>query len=224
MCDETLYAAQLRALHWQGYDCFFHPFNRQTSIGDMAQTVLAHDKQPLVLVGLSMGGIVALETYTQAPARIEGMILLNTTPKEDSLGKARYQQIENIRTHGMAQLFQEFFLPAYLAEENRTAELETSILQMAEKLGADVFERQSIALLSRQSYESILTEINCPTLLIAGALDRLCPPQLHIDMAGKIADASLTIIEKCGHFSTLEKADKVTERILRFLRYKKRYS
>jgi pimeloyl-ACP methyl ester carboxylesterase len=81
---------------------------------------------------------------------------------------------------------------------------------MGMSLGEGVFERQSLALRDRQDSTSTLPTINCPTLVLCGEEDSLCPPQLHREMASLIPGARLEIILDCGHLATMEQPDRVT--------------
>ena len=85
MCDERLFSGQIRHLEKLGYSCHFIELDQQDSIEDMADYTLSRVEGPLVLVSLSMGGIVALEAIGQAPERVVGLCLLNSTPFKDSL-------------------------------------------------------------------------------------------------------------------------------------------
>ena len=54
------------------------------SVTAMAEAALALAEGPLVPVGLSMGGYIALEMARLAPDRMAGVALLNTAYREDT--------------------------------------------------------------------------------------------------------------------------------------------
>jgi pimeloyl-ACP methyl ester carboxylesterase len=106
----------------------------------------------------------------------------------------------------------------YLAVAHRNDEkLLGTILDMALDLGADVFRIQSLALRDRVNSVPTLATIDCPTLVMCGDEDTLCPPAYHKLMAGQIPGARLNIIENCGHLSSLEQPDVVTRELRNLL-------
>lgn len=95
--------------------------------------------------------------------------------------------------------------PAYLAAQNRERrDILDLVMAMAEDLGTDVFVRQSEAIRTRSDARVVLAGIACPTLVICGAEDRLCPPEWHREMAAAIPGAKLEIIDGSGHLPPLE--------------------
>ena len=88
------------------------------------------------------------------------------------------------------------------------------ILDMALDLGPSVFRRQSLALRDRVDSVPTLKTINCPTIVLCGGEDMLCPVEYHELMAKEIPGARLRVIEDCGHLSSLEQPEIVTQELL----------
>lgn len=88
---------------------------------------------------------------------------------------------------------------------------------MAQSVGANAFERQQQAIMSRIDSRPFLSAIACPTLVLCGREDALTPVELHEEMASAIVDSRLVVIEQCGHMSPLEQAQQVTEALLAWL-------
>ena len=53
-------------------------------------------------------------------------------------------------------------------------------------------------------------EISCPTVLIIGREDSVCVPHIHWEMAEKIGNAPVVIIENSGHLSSIGQPEAVT--------------
>jgi pimeloyl-ACP methyl ester carboxylesterase len=85
------------------------------------------------------------------------------------------------------------------------------IHSMAASLGKEVFERQQRAIMSRPDSRSTLAGISCPTLVVCGENDLITPPALAAEMADGIANARLVIIPQCGHLSTLDQPEGVSQ-------------
>lgn len=219
MCDAELWTAQLERLG-ADYDVSVGDITGADSIAAIAEQVLETAPPSFALAGLSMGGIVALEMWRRAPERIERLALLDTNYRSDSPERQqlRDRQVNDVNAGAIEQVLRDELKPNYLArchQSNLT--LLDQVLAMGMALGAEVFTRQSLALRNRPDSANTLPTINCPTLVLCGAEDRLCTPELHRDMAVRIPGASLQVIADCGHLSTMEQPDRVNEALLRWL-------
>ncbi|MEL6507189.1 MAG: alpha/beta fold hydrolase [Pseudomonadota bacterium] len=219
MCDAALFRAQVGSLGPRHAVSHADLANDNTVAG-MATRLLASAPARFCLAGLSMGGIVAFEVWRQAPDRVAGLVLMNTTPFADSPARqnVRQDQMARVRDGQLRTVVMEELKPNYLGAQTRddTVLLE-DIYAMANRLGPDVFYRQSEALMSRADSAQTLTMITCPTLIIAGDEDEVCPPDLHEIMHQAIGGSSLHVLSDCGHLSTLERPDRVTGLLTDFL-------
>ena len=209
MCDERLWAPQVDALD---LPVFIGDTTRADNFEEMARQVLQDAPPTFAVAGLSMGGILAFEILRQAPERVTHLALIDTTPHPDTPAKrtTRLEQINIAIQGGLRELAVESLKPVYLAECNRDdEELLDVILNMALSLGPDTFEQQSLALKDRPDSMPMLASIDCPAAVICGKEDLLCPVELHELMAREIPNATLTVINDCGHLSTLEQPDAV---------------
>lgn len=215
MCDARMWANQIEAIKGP---VSVPDLSVHDNFVDMAASVLGNAPDRFAVAGLSMGGILALEIWRQAPDRITHMALLDTNPFSDSPDRQslRLQQIEQVLAGGLRELAVDSLKPLYLAESNREDEaLLNVILDMALDLGPDTFRRQSLALRNRKDSVETLTFIDCPVTVICGSEDTLCPLSYHEYMANRIPDAELIVIDDCGHLSSMEQADIVSNELLR---------
>jgi pimeloyl-ACP methyl ester carboxylesterase len=60
-------------------------------------------------------------------------------------------------------------------------------------------------------------EVRCPTLVIAGAADRMTPARHAASLADTIEGAQLVILPACGHMMMVEQPDAVLDALLAFL-------
>jgi len=215
MCDERQWQPQLASFE---QTVFHADTTTADNFRDMAATTLANAPDRFAIAGLSMGGILAFEIWRQAPERVTHMALLDTNPHAEmpERQELRQKQIEAALAGGLRELAIESLKPLYLAAAHRDdEELLGTILDMALDLGPDVFRRQSLALRDREDSVSTLQTIDCPTLVMCGDEDTLCPVSYHELMAKKIPNARLRIIENCGHLSSLEQPNIVTKELKR---------
>jgi pimeloyl-ACP methyl ester carboxylesterase len=215
MCDERMWEAQIRDLPQSTQVPSLAGFK---TFSEMASSILENTPEQFGVAGLSMGGILALEMWRQAPERITHIALIDTNPFADAPDRKslRLQQIETALNGGLRELAVEQLKPLYLAQSNRDDdELLGTILDMALDLGPEVFRTQSIALRDRADSVEILTDISCPTVVICGAEDTLCPVGYHEYMASRIPGAKLIVIDDCGHLASMEQPDVVTSELHR---------
>lgn len=188
----------------------------EESVADLAASVLkAASAKHFVLLGLSLGGYVAFEIMRQAPERVTGLVLMDTTalPDTPEASAKREALIELAATDLDAVIEQLLPLLSHPDRMNLPA-VRGNIQSMANGLGAEVFARQQRAIIGRPDSRPTLKDITCPTLVICGHDDLITPPQMAKEMASGIKHARLEIIEECGHLATLDQPERVGELLL----------
>ncbi len=213
MCDARLFSPQIQCLEKLNISYCVEQMITGSSIRDYGMRILNNAPENFALVGLSMGGIIAQEILHIAPQRVSHLALLNTTPYADSVSGQREDHIKRVQEGEIIGILRDELKPRYLSPATSRESILPLVIQMGEKLGPEIFVRQSIALMTRKSRFENLNSITCPTVLITGHDDKVCTPDIHIAMAQEIPHSILNIIENCGHLSTLE-APKTLNKIL----------
>lgn len=218
MCDARLYEHQIVSLSGR-YPLHIASVYNKDCVREMAKEVLEHAPPHFVLIGLSMGGIVAMEILAQAADRVINVALLDTSPLSESgdIKKVREQQIKQVQTGRLKQLMLEQVIPMLHLEGKYGAKIADTFLSMALGLGKDVFERQSRALRSRPDQQETLKKITVPALILCGQNDWPCPLEQHQLMHELIDCSRLEIIEDAGHLTTLEQPEATTAAIEKWL-------
>ncbi len=181
----------------------------------------ANDLQQAVLVGHSLGGMVALQMWARHPQRVAGMVLAASSP---AFG------------HGSGD-FQQTFIAQRLAP----LEAGKSMADVAEGLvptmvapGFDgpglAHAKACMATITPAAYKAALgalvqfeqrtalQTITVPTLCIAGEHDRTAAPSVVQRMSDKIPNAQYLCLPKVGHLLTFEQPDSFADALLPFLR------
>lgn len=220
MCDARLWStADLPGADLPG-KVAYADLTRDDRIAAMAARVLGRAPERFVAMGLSMGGIVALEIARIAPERLAGLVLIDTNAQADlpERSAARIAHQQSVRDGRLRDIVGEEMKPAYLAAENRgRRDILDLLMAMADDLGADVFIRQSEAIRTRPDARAVLGGILCRTLVTCGAEDRLCPPEWHRDMTGAIPGATLHVIDGAGHMPPLEQPERFSHVVTTWL-------
>jgi len=206
MCNHLLWVSQVEEFG-SSRDVVVGDLSHGESIEAIAAYILERAPTEFILAGISMGGIVAFEIWKLAPERVKGLALLDTNAKADSQErkKVRVRQIRDARQGLLERIIINELKPDYMAPIHRyDKELLATLMQMAVDLGVDVFERQSLALMNRSAQIDVLETITCPVEVLCGEEDFLCPVEFHQILAGLIPDAHLTVLQDCGHVSSME--------------------
>lgn len=217
-CDGSLFAAQMPA--WGGLAGLGAPqvsdvHTRAATLPAMARLFLAERPGPQVLVGCSMGGMLALEIWRQAPHRVRGMALLGSTARPDTpeLIALRSQACERFAQGRVDEVLRANVLFAFHPLSRARPGLVEAYLAMVHRAGAEQLIRQNRAVMARIDSRPDLPRVRCPVLLACGEADRLTPPAHTQEMAAALASGGapvrMEIVPGAGHLLTLEQPGRV---------------
>jgi len=205
MCDGRLFQPVVDALGHR-HHCLTADLSRHNDWQDLAADVLAKAPAQFDLIGVSMGGGLALELCALAPRRIGRVVILDANPHADTTERTqrRLALLSALDDGGLSAVMGQHLLPLYLAPGNHAPEVLDLCWDMAERLGEDVFRRQTKALQSRTSRLDQLSAFENPVLVLRGADDQICPAAFHTDMVAALPNAHYQEIGAAGHLPTLE--------------------
>lgn len=164
--------------------------------------------EPMVLVGHSLGGAVALEIALSRPDLVSGLVLASTGARlpvpDDAI--ARIDEDFGAECARMVE-------QSWLHHEPELIRRGTnSVISMGpEALMNDYLSARDHDVRGR------LGSLDIPALVLSGESDRLVPPWLSEELADELPLASLVVIAECAHVPQLERADAVDLLIAAFL-------
>jgi len=216
ICDARIFAPQLAAFpESRAID----GYGTADSLEAMARIVLDQAPDSFDLFGHSMGARVALEVFRLAPDRVQRLALASTGVH--SLGVEEPAKRKALQAIGHERGFEalvDTWLPPMVADANRARpELYEPIRQMCLDQGQSVFDAQIAALLGRPEQESLLSQIDCPTLVVTGEQDAWSPPAQHRAISAGIKNSTLATLEGAGHMLTIEAPDALNNAIAGWL-------
>ena len=223
MCDDTVWQHQIATLG-AGRDIQVATHALSDSLGAMAERILDSAPPRFALAGHSMGGRVALEVVARAPERVSRLALLDTGYEALATGDAgereragRYRLLEMAQRDGMLAMARDWARgmvhPARLTDRD----LMDAIYSMIVRAGVEQFEAQIRALLARPDRTDLLATLRMPTLVLCGHDDSWSPLARHQEMARRIAGSHLVDVPDCGHMSTMERPEAVSNALLAWL-------
>jgi 3-oxoadipate enol-lactonase len=161
------------------------------------------------LVGLSMGGRIAMRTALLHPQRIATLTLVDTHEGFEAFSAQQRRDFVDSRR-------------APLLAGKEPADIAEAVARslVGPKASAAHLQRliDSIAALHKDSYikslEATVNQvvlgdislIDAPAHFIVGADDRLTPPAMHEEMAAKLRGAPVSVLPGAGHLSNIENA------------------
>jgi pimeloyl-ACP methyl ester carboxylesterase len=218
-CDAALWREQIAALSVLHEVVVSDVHTRATSLPDMAALLLAEHAGSLALAGSSMGGMLALHAWRQAPGRVRGLALLGTSARPDTpeLIALRSQAIELFAAGRTDEVLRANVPLALHPGHAEHAALVDTYLQMIRRAGDPQLIAQNRAVMARADARPWLPEVRCPTLVVCGQGDLLTPPEHSREIAGAVPGARLELLADCGHLLTLEQPAQVNRLLLAWL-------
>ncbi len=210
-CDAGLWKHQLEALAPRHAVQVADVHQRFDTLPAMAEALLAETPGPRVLVGASMGGMVALEAARQQPHRVAAIALLGSSARPDTpdLIRLRTEAIRHFEAGRVEEVLLANVAFAFHPEAAQRGGLVAEYVAMVRRAGAEQLIRQNRAVMAREDLRPTLPSLRCPLLLLCGEADRLTPPEVSEEIAAAVPHARLEIVAGAGHMLTMEQPARV---------------
>jgi len=211
MCDARMWRAQAEALAAERA-VMVVPTHLGASVGEVAQQVLDAAPRRFALAGLGLGGVVAMEALRRDPGRVTRIALMaaDALAETPQTAAAREEGIIAAKAGRLDDVIRAMPAHAGLAPGHGRPEVQAAVREMAGRLGADVFVRQSRLMQRRPDQQRTLRQLKVPALLLGGAHDPAFPMRRLEFLVELLPTARLAVIEDAGHLPPLEAPEAVT--------------
>lgn len=166
------------------------------------------------LLGLSMGGMIALRTYFAAAERVQSLVLIDSVIDEipfDPDTEADFATLESALADGGMPAARKAWLESGLfAPAVRQPAVAARLAQMVEDYGGLDWMNDDPHL-PRQPLYSRLASVHVPTTVIVGELDVPSFLEMARLMAERIPNSRHVVIPGVGHMSNMEAPATVNE-------------
>jgi pimeloyl-ACP methyl ester carboxylesterase len=187
----------------------------------LAALMDAHGLQKAVLVGHSLGGMVALQMWARHPGRVAGLVLAASSPAFGH-GSGDFQQAfiaQRLAPLEAGKSMAEVaagLIPTMVAPGYQGPGLAQALACMG-SITPSAY-KAALGALVRFEQRAALPTITVPTLCIAGEHDRTASPTVVQRMAEKIPNAQYQCLPDAGHLMTFEQPARFADALLPFLR------
>jgi pimeloyl-ACP methyl ester carboxylesterase len=180
----------------------------------------AIDASRVVLLGHSMGAMVAQELVALHPARVSGLVLSATSPAFGKPDGAWQQSFLADRLGPLDAGKTMADVAARLVPAMIGAEAEPEGVSLAAALMGRVpppTYRAALHALMGFDRRASLADIRVPTLVIAGERDPAAPAAVMEKMASRIPGSAYVLLAGAGHLANLERPQAFNAALLAFL-------
>jgi pimeloyl-ACP methyl ester carboxylesterase len=176
--------------------------------------------EPAVLVGHSMGGLLAQEFYARYPGKVAALALCFTSAAfAAGTDFARAFVAARIGPLDAGKSMYEIAKDVMPAQRGRISDAEG--LALAEHTMAAIppaTYRKAVQLVTTFDRRADLEKIAVPALLVAGSDDLTAPAQMMGHMAQKIPGAEFVVLRGCGHLGPMDQPDAFNKVLEGFLK------
>jgi pimeloyl-[acyl-carrier protein] methyl ester esterase len=195
------------------------------SVDNIARRLAEAYPEPCIVCGWSMGGMVALTWADLLPEQVRGLVLVSTTPGfvlrpgwPHALDVKVFNEFaEQLRADHRTTLNRFISLQARGGGSARDVmaalrtELETQGGLSHETLTA------GLDLLRHEDLRAAAMRVNCPTLLVHGGGDQVCPASAAGWLAATMLQARLALQPGAAHVPFLSHGDWFFEQLTQFM-------
>ncbi len=166
------------------------------------------------IVGMSMGGSIALNLTRRYPNRTQSLTIIHTSAipdtEEDKLNRNKI--IEDIENGGLSSFIENF--ADRLLSPSASKQIRSQYVSDMNEASKEIVVAGYEAIRNRPDEFEGLKLIKVPVLVVAGNDDVGSSPEEMKKIAEEIENSTFKIIEDCGHVAPLEKPNELN-RILR---------
>jgi 3-oxoadipate enol-lactonase len=218
--SERGYAAHAWDQPGYGHTPATEPYDLEQISASLKRLIDSLGAEPVVLVGHSMGGFIAQETFARHPGCAKALVLGFTSPALGGGGSEFARQFIAARVGALDAGKTMPELAAQLMPTMRGTKSDPAGLAHAQSIMSGIAPetyRKAVRLLTTFDRREALKKIDVPTLLICGSEDKTAPPKVMQRMAQEIRGCELVLLEGCGHLGPMDQPQAFNAALHEFL-------
>lgn len=170
------------------------------------------------IIGISMGGTIALQVVLEEQHLADSVILANTFAKlrPNNISTLIFYGIRLVLVHVLGINRQANYVAHRLFTHPDQEELRIEFAKQVRQANQNCY-RSTMRSYAGFDLSTQLGEIAVPTLIITSEYDSVVPPDVQKELADKIPNSNQIIIPEAGHAVSVERPDIFNNLILNFL-------
>jgi 3-oxoadipate enol-lactonase len=193
------------------------PYSIELFAADTAELIQTLAPVPAHVVGHSMGGMIAFQLAVDMPELIRSMVIVNSGP--EFVVRTLMQRLEILRRLTMIRVLGMRKYGEYLSKrlfpKHEQKELRTLLASWLAENDQQAY-LNSFSALQGWSVEECLSDIRCPTLVVAADQD-YTPISYKEEYVSKMPNAGLAVIADSRHATPLDQPDRFNAVLAEFL-------
>lgn len=198
-------------------DCPPGPYTIGDHAADLTGLLDYLGVEQAILIGISVGGLIALHQAIHHPQRVTALVLCDTAAKIGS-AESWHERITAIQTNGLdgmaATILARWFTPDFSARHPADYQGYANLLSRMPVAGY----LATCAAIRETDLREAARQVKAKTLVLCGSEDLATPPQLGRELAETLKDARFELIEQAAHLPCIEQPETMAQKISRFLR------
>jgi pimeloyl-ACP methyl ester carboxylesterase len=203
-----------------GHSPTVEPYDLEQVSAALKRLIQSLGGEPVVLVGHSMGGMVAQEACARFPELIKALVLGFTSAAFGGGSAEFVRQFVAARLGPLDEGQTMAQVAASLMPKMRGAKSDPAGLARAQGIMSSIAPetyRKAVRLLTTFDRKDNLKNIEVPTLLVAGSDDRTAPPPVLERMHKAIPGSQYAMLPGCGHLGPMDQPDAFNSVLQDFL-------
>ena len=190
------------------------PFKMGSLVRDVERVLDHLEIKDTVVVGLSIGGMIAQGLAVKRLDLVRGLVLANSAAR---VGIAAHweKQIEEIRAKGASAYVGRVFEGWFTLQMRETAEAKrwrTELMDLSDEMLIGYLEA-----LKTTDFYTPTSGLRLPTLGLASFQDHIIPPDMTRETVALIPGSETVILRKSAHLCAIDQAETVATHICNFL-------
>ncbi|MCT4558994.1 MAG: alpha/beta hydrolase [Pelagimonas sp.] len=169
---------------------------------------------PAMVMGHSMGAMIALDLAIRYPHLVTGVVALNAIYQRSTAAKqavrARAASLDGVTMADPSGTLDRWFDPSPSPERQACATWLQEVNPAAYRMAYDIFAREDGPAPAK------LADVACPALFLTGQDEPNSTPDMSRAMAGIVPQGRAQIIENAAHMMPMTHADEVNAHLRRF--------
>jgi 3-oxoadipate enol-lactonase / 4-carboxymuconolactone decarboxylase len=170
-----------------------------------------------VILGISIGGLIALDFALRNQARVSSLILADTAAR---IGTPELWQtrMDTLRAHDLAHLADSILARWFASDFATRCPTQFQGVRTLFTRNSVVGYTAACAVLRDADLRAEVPQIKVPTLVLCGAQDAATPPDVVQELAGSLPNAGFVVLPGSGHTPPVEQPQIMADQINAFLR------